>query len=62
MKLSVLLISFAATAIVLWVFVVMAEIRDSPIMGDPAAATVSHGRVSRISGPGAWPWRQLDAG
>ncbi len=45
MKLSVLLISFAATATVLWVFVVMAEIRDSPIMGDSAAAA-SPGRLS----------------
>ncbi len=62
MKLSVLLISFAATAIVVWVFVVMAEIRDSPIMGEPAAAT-SHGRVSRISDPvGARPWPRIDAG
>jgi hypothetical protein len=57
-----LLISFAATAIVVWVFVVMAEIRDSPIMGEPAAAT-SHGRVSRISDPvGARPWPRIDAG
>ncbi len=61
MKLSVLLISFAATAIVLWVFVVMAEIQDSPIMGEPAAATV-HGRVSQTSGPVAWPRPRLDAG
>jgi hypothetical protein len=61
MKLSVLLVSFAATAIVVWMFVVTAEIQNSPIMGEPAAPA-AHRHVSQNSGSATRPLRLVDAG
>jgi hypothetical protein len=64
MKLSVLLVSFAATALVLWVFVFMAEVQARPLaphrsVAVAASIATADDRPVRQSGP-ATLW--IDAG